>query len=184
MKITMRKFNYPVPAQGSRGFTIIEVAIAMLVLSVGLLGVAGLQASGMKNTHQSHQRAIAMTQARDLADRMRANLTGTRTFEYTKTISLVPTTPDCESSANSCTPAELAASDLYNWQNMTATLLPSATGSVACTDIDAGTATVLESGSDCLITMRWDGNREGATGVGCDPNNTADLTCLRLRFVP
>jgi type IV pilus assembly protein PilV len=168
-------------ARQASGFTIIEVAVAMLILSVGLLGVAGLQATGMQSAYQSHQRAVAMTQARDLADRMRSNTAGVRAAEYIKTIPTAKPSPDCESAASTCSAAQLAASDLYNWASMTGELLPSGQGAVACNDLDASTAGVLESGSDCLITVRWDGDRSGATGLGC---GAGDLSCLRLRVIP
>jgi type IV pilus assembly protein PilV len=183
MKTVLRKSTGSPSARRSAGFTIIEVAIAMLVLSVGLLGVAGLQATGMRSTYQSHQRSMAMAQARDLADRMRANLAGMRAAEYVKTIPAAPPSPDCESSGNACNAAQLAKSDLYNWDSMNGQLLPSGQGSVTCTDIDPGTPGVLESGTACLVTLRWDGDRTAATGTGCN-GSSSDLTCLRLRFIP
>lgn len=175
-------FSEPSAAQVA-GFTIIEVAIAMLVLSIGLLGVAALHAKGMHATYQSHQRSLAMTQARDLADRMRANLGGTRAGEYLNTIPTAPPSPDCESAGSTCNAVQLAMSDLYNWDNMNRQLLPSGQGSVTCTDLDPGTPTVLESGSACLITLRWDGDKTGAAGTGCS-GSSGDLTCLRMRFIP
>ena len=183
MKMMLRKTDKVSLARRCDGFTIIEVAIAMLILSVGLLGVAGLQATGMKSTYDSHQRSVAMTQARDLADRMRANLAGMRSTEYTKTIPAAQPSPDCESPGTNCTAAQLAMSDLYNWENMNGQLLPSGQGNVTCTDIDPSTAAVLESGTACLITLRWDGDRNGATGTGCS-GAPGDLTCLRLRVIP
>jgi type IV pilus assembly protein PilV len=171
------------PPGASRGFTIIEVAIAMLVLSVGLLGVASLQATGMKSTYVSHQRSVAMSQARDLADRIRANLTGMRLGEYVKTIPSSAPSPDCESAGNSCDAAELAQSDLYNWEQTNLQLLPEGQGELTCTDIDPATPALLEPGTSCLVTLRWDSERTGDTGTGCS-GASGDLTCLRMRFIP
>lgn len=166
------------------GFTLIEVAVSLIVLSVGLLGIAGMQSSGMQNTLKSHQRAVAMLQAQDISDRIRANLAGMRTKEYTKTISPPPApSPDCVTSSNTCTAAELAATDLYNWDAANAALLPSGAGSITCTDIDATTTASYEEGTSCTITLRWDGDRTGATGTGCTSAST-DLTCLRMRITP
>jgi type IV pilus assembly protein PilV len=55
-----------------RGMTLIEVLIALLVLGVGLLGVAALQAIGLKTGHSAYERSQATMLAYDLADRMRA----------------------------------------------------------------------------------------------------------------
>ena len=183
MKRTVHKTIPDPSATRLAGFTLIEVAIAMLILSIGLLGVAGLHAKGMQATYQSQQRSVAMTQARDLIDRMRANLAGTRAGEYLNTIPTAAPSPDCESAGSTCDASQLAMSDLYNWDDMNRRLLPSGQGSVACTDIDPGTPAVLESGSACLITLRWDGDKTGAAGTGCS-GSTGDLTCLRLRFIP
>lgn len=184
---TWKTYRHRSPASEA-GFSMIEVAVALLVLAVGLLGIAGLQTSGMKATLKSQQRTVAMNQVQDLADRIRANLSGLRAKEYIKAIAGAAPSPDCVSSANTCTAAELAASDLYNWQTASSTLLPAGEGGVTCTDIDAvKTPTILDAGSSCMITLRWDSNRDGATGTGCDPTNTGasgDLACLRMRIIP
>lgn len=165
-----------------KGFTLIEVAIALLVLAVGLLGIAGLQSTSIQTTLKSHQRAVAMSQAQDIADRIRANVTGLRSLDYINAIPGGAPNPDCQSLGASCTPTQLAATDLYNWDTANAALLPSGQGSITCTDIDAGTAATLEAGSTCLVTVMWDGERSGAAGTGC--SSGSDLTCLRMRIMP
>lgn len=167
-----------------KGFTLIEVAVALLVLAVGLLGIAGMQSSGMQATMKSHQRAIAMTQAQDIADRIRANLSALRSTDYTSAIAISAPSPNCQTASNICTTAELAATDLYNWQTENAALLPSGQGSITCTDIDNTTSATLEAGSTCLITVMWDGQRNGASATGCDTSDADDLTCLRMRITP
>ena len=62
------------------GFTLIEVLIAMLVLAVGLLGLAGLQATSLKNNQSAYNRSQATQLAYDMADRMRANVAGVATY--------------------------------------------------------------------------------------------------------
>ena len=57
----------------SRGFTMIEVLIAMVILAIGLLGLAALQAVGMRNNHSALSRFQATLSAYDMADRMRSN---------------------------------------------------------------------------------------------------------------
>ena len=57
------------------GFTLIEVLIAMIVLAVGLLGLAGLQATSLRNNQSAYNRIKATQLAYDIADRMRANYT-------------------------------------------------------------------------------------------------------------
>jgi type IV pilus assembly protein PilV len=57
----------------ARGTTLIETLVALLVLSIGLLGVAGLQMSSLQNNRGAHLRSQAQVLAYDIADRMRAN---------------------------------------------------------------------------------------------------------------
>lgn len=56
-----------------RGTTLIETLVALLVLSVGLLGVAGLQLTSLRNNRSAHLRSQAQVMAYDITDRMRAN---------------------------------------------------------------------------------------------------------------
>ena len=167
-----------------RGFTLIEVAVALLVLAVGLLGIAGMQSSGMQATMKSHQRATAMTQAQDIADRIRTNLSALRSMDYVGTIATVAPSPNCQTVSNICTSPQLAATDLFNWQTENAASLPSGQGRITCTDINVATATILEAGTTCLITVMWDGERSGVTGTGCNPASTSDLSCLRMGITP
>lgn len=54
----------------SRGFSLIEVLVAMVVLAVGLLGLAGLQLKGLQSAHMAHQRTLATLVAEDAAERL------------------------------------------------------------------------------------------------------------------
>ncbi|HBA32699.1 MAG TPA: type IV pilus modification protein PilV, partial [Gammaproteobacteria bacterium] len=56
-----------------KGFTLLEVLIALVILSVGLLGLAGLQTTGLRNNHSAYLRSQATLLAYDITDRIRAN---------------------------------------------------------------------------------------------------------------
>jgi type IV pilus assembly protein PilV len=68
----MKRFN-PTLLPRSRGFTLIEILVALIVLSVGLLGVAALQLSSLRANNSASFRSQATFLAYDIADRMRAN---------------------------------------------------------------------------------------------------------------
>ena len=55
------------------GFTLLEVLVALVILSIGLLGLAGLQAASLRYNHSSYLRSQATLIAYDIVDRMRAN---------------------------------------------------------------------------------------------------------------
>lgn len=60
--------------KSSFGFTLLEILVALIVLSIGLLGVAALQLRSLQNSHASYERSIASLQARDLVERMWAGI--------------------------------------------------------------------------------------------------------------
>ena len=112
------------------GFTLIEVLIAMLVLAVGLLGLAGLQATSLKNNQSAYNRSQATQLAYDLADRMRANVRAViiRTYIAIATRSAVRSSTLLRRHNTTCTPADMAQNDLYEWNLAVSTTLPSGTG--------------------------------------------------------
>lgn len=59
-----------------QGFTLLEVMVALLIFSVGLLGLAGMQMAGMQSNHGAMLRTLAIQQAYDMADRIRSNRAG------------------------------------------------------------------------------------------------------------
>jgi type IV pilus assembly protein PilV len=76
---------------GARGFTLIEVLVSLVVLSIGLLGLAALQLTSLKANHGSSTRTQAVYLAYDIIDRMRANPTDVFAHNYDTAIGAVPT---------------------------------------------------------------------------------------------
>lgn len=94
------------------GLNLIEVLISALVLSVGLLGLAGLQMSSLKSAQIATARQQATVVVHELLERMRGNRQAVLNGDYSKSVTCSATPPGgC--SANACTPAQLAAHDLY-----------------------------------------------------------------------
>lgn len=112
------------------GFTILEVLIAVIILSVGILGLAGLQAVALRNNHSAFLRSQATMLAYDISDRMRANLTETQADGYdlaaaTQNVNCVGTT--------GCTEAQMAPHDIFEWNSAVANALPNGQA-VVCYD--------------------------------------------------
>ncbi len=104
--------------RAAAGFTLLEVLIAIVVFSIGLLGIAGLQVAGMRFTYGSQLRAIATAQADSLADRMRANPVGMQSGFYNIADGTpMPTDADADCAAEDCTPEQLATFDLVTWNS-------------------------------------------------------------------
>jgi len=108
------------------GFSLIEVLIALLVLGVGLLGMASLQIIGVRNTYESTLRSLAVNQCYEIADRMRANIPGVRAGGYNN-ITGSEADPSCSAT---CTATQAATYDAYQWNLRNAALLPSGAGYV------------------------------------------------------
>lgn len=100
--------------RGQTGFSLLEVLITALILSVGLLGLAGLQIAGMKTTHNSYQSQQATWLVHDLLERMRANRAGVVAGNYNinPPFGACGSAPVCANTAD-CQANETAAIDLY-----------------------------------------------------------------------
>lgn len=102
----------------SLGFSLIEVMVALLVLSIGLLGIAGLQVFSLKYNHQSYERTQAVTLIYDIADRMRANPHGiiAGAYDDVDTDNATGSYPNCGDGSVTCgSEADMAQYDIETW---------------------------------------------------------------------
>jgi type IV pilus assembly protein PilV len=146
-----------------RGFSLVEVMVALAVLGVGLLGIAKIQALAYASTASASQRSLVALEASSLAASMRAN----RLFWSTSTVTSVTvtitggtaviadtpnkglsTTANCKSLTVPCTTDQMAAYDLQEWADSVRALLPNSVTTVAC---PSGEQPVV-----CTIQMAWD----------------------------
>lgn len=161
------------------GFSIIEVLISVLVISIGLLGMAGLQTTGIQQSHNSYLKTQASMLAYDMADRMRSNLEGVAAGHYNDIdngkLNLISSEPTC-SDSSACTAEETANLDIFQWTSA------DSDGSLKSA-LPTGHGMVTNDGGIFTITVLWDENRTGATGKGCSGSAT-DLKCFQLEFIP
>jgi type IV pilus assembly protein PilV len=158
----------PMPGK-CRGDTLIEVLITVLILAVGVLGVAAMQVTTLQNLNSSYSTSVAEIIAEDLSERMRANPTSALAGSYVHSAPPVPY-PDCV--ANVCNLADLATYDVGSWWAALTAVLPSATGEVTR---NAGTNTFV-------VTVRWDEDRNGSSGTSCPVLSAADLECHQFNI--
>jgi type IV pilus assembly protein PilV len=137
------------------GFGLLEILIAFIILLVGLLGMAGLQATALRNNNSAYLRSQAVILAHDILDRMRANKVAALAGDYARDFDDPIPTKSCTSS--SCSTADMASSDEREWMNALSNL-PSGDGSIAVDNV--GNATVIICWDDARIDDGSDADGE------------------------
>lgn len=156
------------PVTRQHGFTLIEVLISILVLSVGLIGMAGLQNTSLKSSYSAYYRSQASWLAYDMADRMRANLSAAKAGDYNMAFA---------SLAGGCpatNPSVGAAGDRAQWLHAVCTAL-GGTGVGAVTVSNAANGNL-----DVMISVRWDDSR-GRIKKADDTTTTDDIQTFTYR---
>jgi len=103
----------------TRGFSLVEVLIALIIMSVGMLGIAGLYVHSMQAGRTSMLRHHAVTLAGDIADRIRANPTAGAAYTQTP-----GQDNNCAAQGAFCGVAQMAAHDVFQWRAQAASFLP------------------------------------------------------------
>jgi type IV pilus assembly protein PilV len=142
--------------RASRGVTLIEVLVTMVILSVGLLGIAGLQLKGMQANRGAFYTSQAAFLATDVLDRMRTNRpTALSTGAYARNFGDTPPTgSDCRTT--DCDADQLARYDLRQWVNAVAAALPEGDAEISFADV--GDTRVY------AVDIRWRDTYGAATG--------------------
>lgn len=159
----------------SCGFTLLEVMVAMVIFSVGMLGLAGIQAIALQNNNTAYLRTIAMQQAYNMADLLRSSTDFDGFVDpafnpVTTSLGAEPTSCIANNDTTDCTATQMAQFDIYHWKNRLQQELPS------------GRGTVTKNADVFEIIIMWDEKHTGATGEGCDEDSTTDLKCYIIHI--
>jgi type IV pilus assembly protein PilV len=161
----------PLYTQRAPGFTLVEVMVAVIVICIGLLGIAKMQALSLNNMSTSRQRSLASIEAASLAAAMHSNRAywaNTPAATITLAIGGAVTSSDANVLATQtmtditapnacvgtsgggakCSPGNLAAYDLAIWVTDVDSLLPNATATISCPEVP----NVPQS---CTIQIVW-----------------------------
>jgi len=163
----------------NRGFSLLELLITLVVLSIGLLGIGLMQTTNLGLTKTAFSRTQAMLLASDIADRIRAN--ETFAANYVTSSNTANSTPGCVNA--SCAGAALASADIQDWSNRIYAEFPGGTGKImdatASADACPGyTATTVAAGFMRVI-IRWN---EAASSTGAE-SGTGGGDCYQFDFV-
>jgi type IV pilus assembly protein PilV len=153
--------------RGERGFSLVEVMVALIVICVGLLGIAKLEALMLSSSGTSRVRALVALQAASLADAMHADrdywaaapnplaITATEAAGATQfqgTLAPTAGTANCLDAV--CTSQQMAEYDLWHWGVHLADVLQNSTASINCSPVNSIVS--------CTISMTWNENTVAA----------------------
>lgn len=187
--------------KNSKGISLIEVLITLLVMSVGMLGVLGLQVNAKRVNYDATQRTLAAGLVQNMVERMRANpgdagnLSAGVAADITLDSYVTPSgglggsvivaEPTACSSSSPCTGQELAARDLWEWEQsidgVSETRTDSNNNSLSTGGLVNPTACITHSSGTVTVTIAWYGsmamtNPAGNTcGVGLSRYDTDDV---------
>ncbi|WP_407275948.1 type IV pilus modification protein PilV [Halothiobacillus sp. DCM-1] len=157
----MQAANNHLPRQAQHGVGLIEVLIAVLILSIGFLGIAALQAKALSTNNSAMSRSMAVVASYSILDAMRADRSNALNGSYN-------TSSPLKADACPTTTGTLAQTQLNTWcnqlgQNLGA--LASTTGNVNCS-----------AAGDCTITVTFDESRMGTNSGGTDNTGLTTIT--------
>jgi type IV pilus assembly protein PilV len=154
----------PISRSCQHGMTLLEVLVAVLILAIGLLGIAGLQSRGQAATAEASVRTHATILANELLDRMRINRSQSQNGGYAFT-SAPTASVNCR--VNSCSTTRLRNFDIADWLTQVNTILP---GGTAVSTYSTGASAVNRGRYEVAITWNVrDSERD-------DPTGTAGMT--------
>ena len=149
------------------GFTLLEVLVALLVMSIGLLGIGKLMILSARANDSAFMRTQATALGYTILDAMRANRQAAIVQGYDTAMGVFPGAPGCGATvATACTSGQQAQNDLSQWGNALAVELPVGQGSVTtvtavgATGANEITATIVVQWADKVAEQSF-GNAAG-----------------------
>ena len=142
----------------AHGFSLIEVLVALLVFSLGLLGIAALLVVSVRTNHSAYQRTQATHLADSMANRMRANSRAIWNGDYSGSYPRAGNAASCTAAAP-CGFQGQAQRDVANWSTELGNFLPNVQASIDCVRSSATTPSDLSLRPPydglCTMTMTW-----------------------------
>ncbi len=144
----------------ARGISLIEALVTLVVISIGMLGIAALYVESLKASNTAMGRTRAVTLASDMADRIRSNPAGAQSYQVDTTAASANAPFNCAQTAAAaaldCTPVQLAAYDIWQWKTLIGN---SSDASAARLGLPAATGLIVRDTSTdpntFMITVSW-----------------------------
>lgn len=163
----MTKFERLTHNRIQRGFSLIEVLVALVILVIGLIGIFNLHIVAKRGSFESFQQTQASYYANDIINRMKLNRTQLDSYDgdyVGSQTAITPVSPACEG-GTLCTPAQLVAWDLYEWRSAFSGEYE-IVGTQNVGGLDTPTACIKVNGNSVSVTMTWRGISETSDNIG------------------
>lgn len=174
------------------GFTLIEIVVCVAILSVGLLGLMGLQATALKNVAGSYHRVQANLLAYDIADRVRLNFVADPNAtaaehavndqvlnQYQFIPFIIPITwkhAECLTTAG-CSRLSMAQNDIFEWKTAVNNTLPLGRAGITCNRAGVKCTAPYNAVTDVFtVTISWDENH--SAGIDNRDNINPSRRCF------
>ncbi|WP_160060342.1 type IV pilus modification protein PilV [Psychromonas sp. L1A2] len=151
-----------------KGFSLIEVLVALIVVAIGVLGHAKMQAKSMSLVQQNFFAQTANTALLDLAQRIRSNSDLADSFIYSNLSSGDDITSNKNCSTSTCTESEFATAELAEWFDHLQNNLPSPRFSIAVDSSDVNLYNLM---------LIWDAAKTGVGSATCDTTALNSYQC-------
>lgn len=149
-----------------RGVSLIESMVALLVISIGLLGIASLQITAMKQNAIALNQSQAVWIAYNMADRVRANVS-----QFTNYVDVDTSNSYSQNCMGAtCNNVQMVTADAADWSDHVQKL-------------PAGRGRITGDATQLAVTVLWDDEGTGAIGTGCSNDPAVDLTCYTVTLV-
>ena len=176
MSVVANSINKVNSTNKQRGVGLVEVLIAVLVFALGILGMASMQVNAKRVSYDALQRSLATALTRDIIERMRSNPADTSLLVYGAVDDLgggsitTEPTPNCKSAT--CTPAQLAAHDIWEWEQALDGASETSGGTNAG-GLVSPQACITYAAGVVTVTVAWKGYDGKANPI---PGNTCGTT--------
>ena len=156
-----------------KGITLIEILVTLVIMSIGLIGLAGLQMYSLQTNNSALMRSQATYLVMDMFDRMRLNreaaLNGDYDYNAGTEIDLNASgwgglATDVLSGPPATAGSTIASADIFDWTTLVSQSLPNGKGSIDCTN---------PGNNVCRVVVRWEDTRGNYIGNHCALNDPA-----------
>lgn len=162
------------------GMTLIEVLISLVIFAISMLGIGGMLLMSSKANNSSYSKQQAVQSISNILDRMRANSSAAINGNYNASninssgAPTIPSAPSASCLSTACSPADLAAYDVWSWLSKDVTQLPSGSGSITTAPSGGANNTLI------TVTVQWDDSQSQSTLGGSSATSTANPNMVQL----